>query len=515
MAPVSRKRPVQLRLGGLDRGADIAHAVARKLARFESRSHRPRVLDLFAGCGGMTLGFVRAGCESVGGVEIDPDATATYGHNFHRLPDGSVDQRHTRPTDIEKVNAPSLLESWGFSEHQMAVDVLIGGPPCPAFARIGRAKLREIRNHPEAFRLDPRARLYLRYLDYVADLAPVALVMENVPDVLNFGGHNLAEEICDSLEALGYECTYTLLNAASYGVPQMRERFFLVAVHREAASAFEFPEATCAVQFPRGYTGTRQVALQDLDRARRFVPTPGPAAAATPPITARDALADLPKITGHRDGTLKRGARRFSEGVSYERDLVPGAYARMMRSWPGFKSTGQIYDHVIRSLSDRDYDIFEVMKPGDQYPEAHRIATQSFERALRRLSPRPTAGSAKYRELLKAKVPPYDPGKFPNKWRKMEADQPARTLMAHLGKDSYSHIHYDSEQARTISVREAARLQSIPDGFTFVGTMNPAFRMIGNSVPPLLAFAIARQLMHALGITRKKTSDAERVARTG
>ena len=88
-------------------------------------------------------------------------------------------------------------------------------------------------------------------------------------------------------------------------------------------------------------------------------------------------------------------------------------------------------------------------------------------------------------------MPPYDAGKFPNKWRKMWRDQPARTLMAHFGKDSYSHIHYDSDQARTISVREAARLQSFPDGFVFCGTMNPAGRQIGNAVPPLLAKALA------------------------
>jgi len=70
--------------------------------------------------------------------------------------------------------------------------------------------------------------------------------------------------------------------------------------------------------------------------------------------------------------------------------------------------------------------------------------------------------------------------------------------MAHLGKDSYSHIHYDSDQARTISVREAARLQSFPDGFSFSGTMNPAFRQIGNAVPPLMARAIAQTIMTAL-----------------
>ncbi|MGN6569216.1 MAG: DNA cytosine methyltransferase, partial [Flavipsychrobacter sp.] len=99
--------------------------------------------------------------------------------------------------------------------------------------------------------------------------------------------------------------------------------------------------------------------------------------------------------------------------------------------------------------------------------------------------------SAKWKKIKATIVPPYADNKFPNKWRKMEADRPARTLLAHLGKDGYSHIHYDSNQARTISVREAARLQSFPDGFVFAGTMNPAFRQIGNAVPPLLAKAIA------------------------
>lgn len=88
--------------------------------------------------------------------------------------------------------------------------------------------------------------------------------------------------------------------------------------------------------------------------------------------------------------------------------------------------------------------------------------------------------------------------KFPNKWRKMEADQPARTLMAHLGKDGYSHIHYDSSQSRTISVREAARLQSFPDGFVFQGPMNPAFRQIGNAVPPLMSKALAEIIIQEL-----------------
>jgi DNA (cytosine-5)-methyltransferase 1 len=80
----------------------------------------------------------------------------------------------------------------------------------------------------------------------------------------------------------------------------------------------------------------------------------------------------------------------------------------------------------------------------------------------------------------------------------MEEDKPARTLMAHLGKDSYSHIHYDGSQARTISVREAARLQSFPDGFEFYGAMNAAFRQIGNAVPPLMSSKIARAIKNTV-----------------
>ncbi len=81
--------------------------------------------------------------------------------------------------------------------------------------------------------------------------------------------------------------------------------------------------------------------------------------------------------------------------------------------------------------------------------------------------------------------------------------------MAHLGKDSYSHIHYDSKQARTISVREAARLQSFPDGFKLAGTMNPAFRQIGNAVPPLLAKALAKSVKSALQANYTEQDDVD------
>jgi DNA (cytosine-5)-methyltransferase 1 len=218
-------------------------------------------------------------------------------------------------------------------------------------------------------------------------------------------------------------------------------------------------------------------------------------------ITAQDAISDLPPIRAHLDGMMPKGARRFDELTEYRSTKKLHPYVKLMRSWPGHESKGGVYDHVIRSLP-RDYAIFERMNPGDQYPEAHAHALELFRERLAHAET--TAGrlfgehTKDYKELFAATVPPYDPGKFPNKWRKMEADLPARTLLAHLGKDGYSHIHYDSRQARTISVREAARLQSFPDGFVFAGTMNPAFRQIGNAVPPLMAKALAVSIKQTL-----------------
>jgi DNA (cytosine-5)-methyltransferase 1 len=122
-----------------------------------------------------------------------------------------------------------------------------------------------------------------------------------------------------------------------------------------------------------------------------------------------------------------------------------------MRTWPGFEARETLTDHVIRYLP-RDYALFARMNAGDQYPEAWRHAQDMLKERIASLHRRGIVireGSAEYRKLYNSIVPPYDAGKFPNKWRKMWHDKPARTLMAHLGKDSYSHIHYDSEQART------------------------------------------------------------------
>jgi DNA (cytosine-5)-methyltransferase 1 len=486
--------------------------IRTKLNRLEGGA-KPRVLDLFSGCGGISLGFQRAGFEIAGAIEFDPFAAASHALNFHKDVPDSTRQAHSRARDITQTEPQEFVAELGYTGRpENAIDVIVGGPPCQAFARVGRAKLREIAEHPHAFKQDPRGNLYLRYLHYVAALKPLALLMENVPDVLNYGGHNIAEEVCESLEDLGYVCGYSLLNAARYGVPEMRERMFLIAYHRDIEREIRFPTPTHWIDLPKGYGNSRQVALKTLKVGDLFGETSHyfdvPLAELTrcrAVVTAKEALSDLPPITDHLFGKLKRGARNPLEETRYPGRLQPSEYAHLMRTWPGFEVNGSFTGHVIRSLP-RDYDIFRRMNPGDQYPEAHKHALALFEEALEKLR----AGgrivgrnSRAYNDLKASIVPPYDASKFPNKWRKMESDAPARTLMAHLGKDSYSHIHYDSNQARTISVREAARLQSFPDGFRFAGSMNPAFRQIGNAVPPLMAYAMAKQLALALGTEKE------------
>jgi DNA (cytosine-5)-methyltransferase 1 len=492
--------------------------VRQKIARLAAGG-RPRVLDLFSGCGGLSLGFHAAGFDLAAAVEIDSAAAASHGRNFH--PD---DPRHAMARDITRLTPADLAAELKLGPVGSAIDVLVGGPPCQAFARVGRSKLREIDAHPQAFKHDPRARLYLEYLRYVEAFQPLTILMENVPDILNHGGHNLAEEICEVLEEKGYVARYTLLNASYYGVPQMRERMFLIGYRRELGLDVIFPETTHWVDLPPGYEGSRQVALKllnnsgETDEAPDYVPPPEASRSLTPAVTVGQALSDLPAIDARaqlRSGELRRGARRFDTPIPYgqPRKLTP--YAQLMRAWPGFEAPAGLVDHVIRYLP-RDYELFARMKPGDQYPEAWKHAHDMLDERIAELRKKGISirkGSVEYDRLQNAIVPPYDIGKFPNKWRKMWQDQPARTLMAHLGKDGYSHIHYDSDQARTVSVREAARLQSFPDGFMFCGTMNPAFRQIGNAVPPLMARALARKIFKALtGIERDAVDEPRRTA---
>jgi DNA (cytosine-5)-methyltransferase 1 len=232
-----------------------------KIARLQ-RGGVPRVLDLFAGCGGLSLGLQRAGFEILAGLDSDPHASASHALNFH-----AGCPRHALPqdlTDPEVVTPENVCARLGIGRPDDSVDVVVGGPPCQAFARIGRAKLREIAGDPEAFLKDPRAGLHERWLAWVRELEPLAVLVENVPDALSAGGRNIAEEIALELDELGFVTRYTLLNAVHYGVPQTRERMFLLGLRKEYGQIPTFPCPTHAYHIPRGYQQIRRATSRAL-----------------------------------------------------------------------------------------------------------------------------------------------------------------------------------------------------------------------------------------------------------
>ncbi|GJD51059.1 Modification methylase BanI [Methylobacterium crusticola] len=467
---------------------------AAKLERIR-KGGAPRVLELCSGCGGMSLGLKAAGFDLVAHIEMDVTAAASYALNFDP-PSAERREAWAAARDMTQSDPESLCRDLGLDGPVAEqFDILAAGLPCQAFARIGRSKLRSIAGEEDAFKHDPRARLYQHFLQHVEAVLPVAILIENVPDILNFGGHNVPEEICSTLEGLGYFARYTLLNAAYYGVPQMRERLFLVAIDASLGQIPRFPTPTHAAKLPSGYQGTRTVALRHVPaEGGRFTQAPVANPGLPPAVTVRAALSDLPRITEHFSdpGAMRR--RSTSDVLPYVTYYGLTDYAAKMRAWPGLPKCHAGTDgHVVR-LTPRDFEIFQRMRVGGDFPHASAVANQIFAERLRLIDPQPAESSEAWQTIRKSCVPPYDPGKFPNKWWKMDPAMPSRTLTAHMGKDTYSHIHWDSRQKRTVSVREAARLQSFPDAFRFAGAMNAAFRQIGNAVPPVLAQAVGQQL---------------------
>lgn len=416
---------------------DARHQLTRrnKVARLQSGG-TPRVFEICCGCGGLALGLKTAGFELTAHVEIDPEAAASYALNFGS--DQSDNSEWARPRDMESCSASQLVADLDLPTFpEASFDILAAGLPCQAFARIGRSKLRAVAGKDDAFQKDPRAALYRRFLQYVEDTQPLVILIENVPDILNFGGHNVPEEICETLEKSGYRAAYTLLNAAFFGVPQVRERLFIVAFANELGEAPRFPSPTHFLELPKGYEGSRRVALKHVDKKSSFfhaIPTPH--CKLKDVIGVKDALDDLPRIREHLSAPSVIRRRKLSEILPY-RDLENeiSEYAVAMRTWPGFETESGANGHLVR-LTPRDFPIFAKMKHGADYPQARQLAEKLFADALSAAGMSRTRKTSKvYTELRASIVPPYDPNKFPNKWWKMDPCRPSRTLTAHMGKD--------------------------------------------------------------------------------
>ena len=377
---------------------------------------RPIAVDLFAGAGGMTLGFERAGFDVLAAVELDPIHASVHEYNFPFWT--------TICKSVCDVSATEIRTHSAIGDRD--IDVVFGGPPCQGFSLMGKRDLQDDRNS-----------LVFSFLELVLDLQPKYFVMENVRGITIGKQKQVLERIIKRFQAAGYQVTTKpkVLNAAHYGVPQSRQRLFLMGC-RQGLNLPSYPQA---ITHP-----LTKSAPQDL------LPTP----------TVVEAIGDLPEVNHYpelefRDWVVaKYGQPREYANRLRNPSLVADNYAYGRQCNPSILTCSRRTRHTSQTI-----ERFANTVPGqsDRISHFRRLAWDGQCITLR-------AGTASNRGAFTSPRPihPHTP--------------------------------------RCITVREAARLHSYPDWFMFHATKWHGFRQIGNSVPPLLAQAIAREVIGALGL---------------
>ncbi len=378
---------------------------------------RPTAIDLFAGAGGMSLGFEQAGFDVVAALEVDPIHCAVHEYNFPDCP--------VICANVSEISGAEILRRAGVTE----VDVLFGGPPCQGFSLMGKRLLD-----------DPRNALVSDFIRLVGEIQPRYVVMENVKGMATGKQRQVLSEAIAALGAIGYEVVEPprVLSAAHYGVPQHRERLFLLA-YRQGETPPHYPLPTT---HPAGKTRLKG----ELARL--------PASA-----TVAEALQDLPEIEQY-EALWQQDCVEANFGVPSQYgsilrglavDLGDYGYPRpVMENW--LSNSGRSHHR------DTSIERFRNTKPGEREPVSRflRLHPQGVCNTLR-------AGTPSSRGAFTSPRP----------------------------------IH--PQLPRCITVREAARLHSYPDWFRFHVTKWHGFRQIGNSVPPWLARAVASSVRESLG----------------
>jgi DNA (cytosine-5)-methyltransferase 1 len=381
---------------------------------------RPIAVDLFAGAGGMTLGFEQAGFDILASVEIDPIHCAIHKFNF---PFWTVICKGVEETTGKEIRNSSKIAN-------QEIDVVFGGPPCQGFSLMGKRSFD-----------DPRNSLVFHFIRLVVELQPKFFVLENVKG-MTVGKHKeFIAEIINQFTESGYQvdANYQVLNAANYGVPQNRERLFLLGSRQN----IELPKYPDKMIFPNLKSPTVWDALQDLPIIENY-----------PELYQQDwILTEFAKPSNY--AKKLRNLATAKNNYSYKRQYDPALLTSSLRtkhspeSMERFASTPH---GKIESISR-----FHKLDP-DGLCNTLRAGTPSNKGAF--TSPRP--------------IHPFIP--------------------------------------RCITVREAARLHSYPDWFRFHPTKWHGFRQIGNSVPPLLAQAVAEEIIQVLDI---KSSQPQGVKELG
>ncbi len=405
-------------------------------------------IDLFAGAGGLSEGFIRAGYTPIAHVEMDEAACYTLKTRtaYHYLKGKKKFDEYVKylKGEIERPTLYSLVPETEMSSvinlalsdennaaifkridallQKQPVDLIIGGPPCQAYSLVGRAR------SGTGMKDDPRNHLYLQYSKFLVKYKPKMFVFENVLGLRSADGGGYFKKLKAEFDRIGYEVKDFLFNASDFGVLQNRKRIILIGCRKELNITVPDIKPVFKVQFK----------VQSI-------------------------FQDLPKLQAGQG--KDKGANYINGSNSYLDD----AHIR--------NGIDVLTQHVSRPHTEQDKEIYriavELMKDGGRLNYVHlpeRLKTHNNRHSF------------------------FDRFKVVN-----AKAASAQTVVAHIAKDGHYYIHPDIKQNRSISVREAARLQSFPDDFYFEGvkegkSRSAAFKQIGNAVPPLFAYYLAINL---------------------
>lgn len=340
--------------------------------------------------------------------------------------------------DIREIPPEKFAEIIGTQK----VDVIIGGPPCPTFSTIGDAKIRSVTGKPTSE--DPRNQLFLEYLKYVDYFRPEIFVIENVPNfITKYNGKifNTAVEIIENIgkdEDGNGEGIYVVEKP----VKVVNAVYYGVPQTRRRMMLVAHKKNGGHFEYPE---------------ATHYYDQEGEAAKGLKPCTTvEDAIGDLPTITDNW---------RISE-MPYSKSKGLTDFQKIMRASGNGKT---VKNNICRMSNDRAKKVFPHMAQGSKYMD---------------LPP-------EIRQIL-----PFREDIFQDRLKRLVLKEPSWTVIAHIGMDGYMYIH--PTENRTLSVREAARIQSFPDDFEFVGNQQETYVQVGNAVPPLLGKAIGESLLEYL-----------------
>ena len=411
-------------------------------------------IDLFAGAGGLSEGFLRAGFRPIAHVEADKAACNTLRTRvvYHWLKSQDrldiylqyLRKEITRGEMLEMAPAnilDSVIETEISAEtnadtfsqiHRLRcknpIDVIIGGPPCQAYSLIGRSA-----SSSKMVR-DPRNYLYIQYAEFLKEFKPKYFVFENVTGLLSakdeYEGKYL-DHITSTFDDAGYQISYKTIDASEHGVPQKRKRVIIIG--KRGKRSFNFPK------------------LEEMP----------------PPCPVKNLFNDLPSIKAGEEKNiyLKRNSKQ-EECLSLLGLTEAGINLPLTL-------------HISRPHQKRDLEIYQ-------------IAASIWQNEKRRIH---------YPELPKRLQTHKNTKSFVDRFKVVAWERNAsHTVVAHIAKDGHYYIHPSVRQNRSLTPREAARLQTFPDDYYFEGiseklSRTAAFKQIGNAVPVLFAQRIGEALM--------------------